>query len=55
MEVYAKDTCSIPTEKGKYIPVQTSCEITGEVLIKTSDKNVPRLVLLDIVYNLKGN
>ena len=38
---------------GKYIPVQTIREISGEVLIKTSDKTVPGLVLPDIVYNVK--
>ena len=30
--VYAKDNCYIPEGMGKYIPVQTNCEITGEVI-----------------------
>ena len=51
--VYAKDTCSIPAGMGKYIPVQTNREITGEVLIEISDKIIPRLVLPKIVYNVK--
>ena len=51
--VYAKDTCSIPQGMGKYIPVRTSREITEEVLIKTSDKTFPGLVLPDIVYNVE--
>ena len=55
MGVYEKDTCSIPTEKGKYIPVQTSCEITGEVLIETSDKTISRLVLPDIFTMSRRN
>ena len=38
---------------GKYIPVQTNCEITGEFLIEISNKNIPRLVLPEIVYNVK--
>ena len=42
--VYAKDDCSIRIGTGTYIPVQTGREIAGEVLIKTSDKTVPRLV-----------
>ena len=41
MGVYAKDNCSIPMELGKYIPVQTNHEITGEVLIEISDKTIP--------------
>ena len=53
MGVYAKDTCSIPAGIGKYIPVQTSHEIMREVLIKTSDKTIPGLVLVDIVYNIE--
>ena len=31
--VYAEEDCLIPTGLGKYIPVQTNREITGEVLI----------------------
>ena len=31
--VYAKEVCSILAGMGKYIPVQTNREITGEVLI----------------------
>ena len=38
---------------GKYIPVQTNREITGEVLIEFSDKTTPGLVLPEIVYNIK--
>ena len=53
MGVNAKDTCSIPAGMGKYIPVQNSCEIQGEVLIKTRDKTIPGLVLPDIVYSVK--
>ena len=51
--VYAKDDCSILAGMQKYIPVQTNCEITGEVLIEISDKTIPRLVLPEIVYNIK--
>ena len=51
--VYAKDTCSIPAGMGKYISVQMGREITGEVLIETSDTTIPKLVLPDIVYNVK--
>ena len=51
--VYAKDNCAIPTRMGKYIPVQTNCEITGEVLIEIKDKTIPGLVLPEIIYNLK--
>ena len=29
------------------------CEGSGEVLIEISDKTIPRLVLLEIVYNVK--
>ena len=50
--VYATNTYSIPGGMGKYIPVMGH-EITGEVLIKTSDKTIPGLVLLDIVYECK--
>ena len=48
-----KENCSIPTEMGKYIPVLTNREITGEVLIEISDKTIPGLVLPEIVYNIK--
>ena len=51
--VYAMDDCSIPAGMGKYIPVQTNLEITGEVLIELSDKTIPKLVLPEIVYNIK--
>ena len=51
--MYAKEDCSIPVGNGKYIPVQMSCEITGEVLIEISDKNIPGLVLPEIIYNIK--
>ena len=50
--VHAEDTCSIPAGMGKYIPVQKSLEITGEVLIKTSEKTIPRLVFPDIKKKL---
>ena len=36
-------------QDGEIIPVHRGREITGEVLIKTSDKTVPGLVLPDIV------
>ena len=38
---------------GKYIPVQTNRGVTGDVLIKLSDKTVPGLVLPEIVYKKK--
>ena len=38
---------------GKFILVQTNWEITGYVLIKISDKTIPRLVLPEIIYNIK--
>ena len=47
--VYAKDDCSILAGMGKYIPVQSNREITGEVLIEISNKTIPRLVLPEIV------
>ena len=34
MGVYAKEKCLIPTGKGKYIPMQTSCGVTGDVLLR---------------------
>ena len=33
--------------------MQTNCGVTGDVLIKISDKTVPGLVLPEIVYNVK--
>ena len=51
--MYAKEDCSIPAGMGKYIPVQTNCEITGEVLIAVDDKTIHRLVLPEVVYNIK--
>ena len=51
--VYAKEDCSIPTGMGKYIPVLSNREITGEVLIEIIDKTIPGLVLPEIVYNIK--
>ena len=51
-EVYAKEDCLIPVEMGKYIPVQTNRQITGEVLIEISDKNLLRFMLPEIVYNI---
>ena len=38
---------------GKYIPVQTNHDITGEVLIVISDNTIPGLVLPEVVYNIK--
>ena len=38
---------------GKYVPVQTNCEITGEVVIEINDKTIPGLVLPEMVYNAK--
>ena len=52
--VYAKEDCSIPAVMGKYIPVQTNCEITGEVLIKISDKTITGLVPPEFVFNKKN-
>ena len=51
--MYAKVDCSIPAGMGKFIPVQTNREITGEVLIKINGKTIPGLVLPKIVYNIK--
>ena len=45
--------CFIPTEMGKYIPVQTNCGITGDVLIEISNKTMNGLILPEIVYNIK--
>ena len=53
--VYAQEECSIPTGMGKYIPAQTNCGVTGDVLIEIIDKTVPGLVLPEIVYNVKKN
>ena len=53
MGVYANEDCSIPAGMGKYIPVQTNREITGEILIEIRDKTIPGLVLFEIVYNIK--
>ena len=53
VRVYAKDNCSIPAGMGKYILVQTNCEITGKDLIKIDDKTISGLVLPEIVYNVK--
>ena len=53
VSVYAKEDCSISGGMGKYIPVQTNRKITGEVLIESSDKTIPGLVLPEIVYNIK--
>ena len=52
--VYAKEHCSITAGMGKYIPLQTKREISGEVLIEISDKKIPGLVLPEIVYNIKN-
>ena len=38
--VYAQEDCDIPSGTGKYIPVQTSREIRGEVLIQSSKKTI---------------
>ena len=51
--VYAKEDWSISAGIGKYIPVQTNLEITGEVLIEVDDKTIPGLVLPEVVYNIK--
>ena len=45
--VYAQNECSIPAGMGKYIPIQTNRGVTGDVLIKISDKTVP-----EIIYNV---
>ena len=49
IRVYAKENCSM----GKYIPVQTNQEITGEVLIEVNDKTIPGLVMPEVIYNIK--
>ena len=41
--MYAQEECSIPSGMGKYIPVQTNCGVTEEVLIEISDKTEPGL------------
>ena len=51
--LYAKENCLIPTGMGKYVPVQTNCEITGEVLIEINDKTIPGLVLSEVIYNIR--
>ena len=51
--VYAKEQCSIPAGMGKYIPVQTNCEIQGDVLVKINEKTSTGLLLPEIVYNFK--
>ena len=43
----------IPSGMGKYIPVQTNHEISGDVLIKMSDNTMTGLILQKIVYNVK--
>ena len=53
VKIYAKETCWVPAGMGKYIPMQTGCEIKEEVLIEASDKTIPGLVLPDIVYSVK--
>ena len=51
--VYAKEQCSIPAGMGRYIPVQTSHEIQGDVLVEIRDKTLTGLILPEIVYNVK--
>ena len=51
--MYAKEDCSILMGIGKYVPVQTNCEITGEVLIEINDKTIPGLVLSEVIYNIR--
>ena len=51
--MYAKEDYLIPEGMGKYFPVQTNHEITGEVLIEINDKTIPGLVLPEVVYNIK--
>ena len=51
--MYAKEDFSMPAGMGKYIPVQTNHEITGEVLIEISDKTILGLVLPEIVFYIK--
>ena len=38
---------------GKYVSVQTNCDIQGDVLIKIRDKTVPGLIPPEIVHNVK--
>ena len=46
--VYGKEDCSIPTGMGKYIPVQTNRELTGDVLIEISNKTKTGIILPEI-------
>ena len=43
--MYAKEECLIPAGMGKYIQVQTSCDIIDKVLVESSDQTIPGLVL----------
>ena len=51
--VFAQEECFIPTEMGKYTPVQTNHGIQGDLLIEISDKTVTGLIIAEIVYNVK--
>ena len=53
--VYEKEECSNPAGMGKYIPVQTNCQITEDVLIEISDNTVTGLILQEIVYTSRRN
>ena len=48
-----KEECSILTEMGKYIVVNTNYGITGDILIEINDKTLTGLILPEIVYNDK--
>ena len=52
ISVYTMEECSFPLGMGKYNPVQTSREITGEVLIESSKKTIQGLILPEIVYSI---
>ena len=52
--VYAKESFSISVGMGKYIPVQTNQEITGEVLIEVNDKTIPGLVLRSFIISRRS-
>ena len=43
--MYEQEECSIPAGMGKYMPEQTNCGVTGDILIEISDKTVLGLIL----------
>ena len=46
---YPKEQCSIPAGTGKYIPVQTSQEIHGNVLVEATNRTVTGLILPEMM------